>query len=457
MPHIQELFSNIYFVVCASAIIAWVLSLRMFPVIVYVAHQRKLTDAPEGRKSHFTEVPNLGGVGLFLAFSLPMILFGMSVALDRPELNQLLSVLGATMILLFLGIKDDLVLLSPKKKFIGQFIAAGIVIFMTDLRIHNFDGLLGIGELPYIVSVLFTLFVFLLVVNAYNLIDGIDGLAGTIGIIASLSFGIYYVLNEQLFLALVSFTLIGAVIGFLGFNFSKTHKLFMGDSGSMFIGYLLAYQGIAFLGVNESATASFVIAKAPILLLAVLSFPLLDTLRVFIIRAKEGRSPFSADRNHIHHRLLDIGMTHIQATAVIALGNLVLIGLVLAMGDLYINVQLFISVGVGMAIYLLPFAKVFEKESHAPVKIGVEMENDRKMALEDFKLAQKIVQSKKAQIIRDTYNSSNTDIKSLVVKEGGKAVNTNTSRVQKGIAKRLTAFKNLRNIKTSRKEMVGKR
>ena len=362
MPHIQELFSNIYVLICLSAIVAWVLSHRMFPTIIYVAHKKRLTDAPEERKSHLTEVPNLGGVGLFLAFSLAMILFGMSSGMDRPQLIQLLSVIGATMILLFMGIKDDLVLLSPRKKFMGQIIAAAIVIFMTDLRILSFDGLLGIGELSYIASVVFTFFVFLLVVNAYNLIDGIDGLAGAIGIIASLSFGVFFVLNEQLFLALVSFTLIGAVIGFLGFNFSETHKLFMGDSGSMFLGYLLAYQGIAFLGVNESASATFVIAKAPIVLLAVLSFPLLDTLRVFIIRAREGRSPFSADRNHIHHRLLDLGLTHIQSTLYITLCNVVLIGLVLAMGDLYINVQLFTSVLVGSLLYLSPFLKVFEKE-----------------------------------------------------------------------------------------------
>ena len=455
MPHIQELFSNIYFVVCASAIIAWVLSVRMYPVIIFVAHQKRLTDAPEARKSHVTEVPNLGGVGLFLAFSLVLILFGMNMALDRPELNQLLSILGATMILLFLGVKDDLVLLSPKKKFIGQIIAAGIVIFMTDVRIQSFDGLLGVGELPYIASVVFTFFVFLLVVNAYNLIDGIDGLASTIGIIASLSFGIFFVLNAQPFLALVSFTLIGAVIGFLGFNFSKTHKLFMGDSGSLFIGYLLAYQGIAFLGVNESATATFVIAKAPILLLAVLSFPLLDTLRVFVIRAKEGRSPFSADRNHIHHRLLDIGLTHIQATAVIALCNLILIGVVLAMGDLYINVQLFISVGVGVALYLVPFATIFKKESPVPVKSLVKEEKNRKMALEDYRLAQRIVERKKASMEPVVFDRAAANIKTLVVEESHKE--GNNSRMRKGISKRLAVFKNFRNPKIAPKEVVGKR
>ena len=304
----------------------------MYPVIIYVAHKKKLTDVPEERKSHCVEVPNLGGIGLFISFALTIIFFGMTETMDPPELIKLLSILGATIILLFLGIKDDLVLISPKKKFIGQIIAAGMVIFNTDVRIMSLDGLLGVGELHYIASVVFTLFVFLLVVNAFNLIDGIDGLAGIVGVIASLSFGVFFILNEQMFLSLVSFTLIGSVIGFLGFNFSKTNKLFMGDSGSLFIGYLLAYQGIAFLVVNESTTASFVISKGPILLLAILSFPLFDTLRVFVIRLKAGRSPFSANRNHIHHRLLDIGLTHVQVALVIALGNSLVIGLVLFMG-----------------------------------------------------------------------------------------------------------------------------
>ena len=362
MPLIQELFSNLHFLVCSSAIVALGLSLRMYPVIIFVALKKRLTDVPEERKSHFTEVPNLGGVGLFISFSLAIILYGIAVGLDRPELIKLLSIFGATMILLFLGIKDDLVLLSPKKKFVGQFIAAGMVIFMTDVRITGFDGLLGVGELPYIVSVLFTFFVFLLVVNAFNLIDGIDGLAGTIALISSLLFGIFFVVNDQLLLALVSFVLIGSVIGFLRYNFSKTHKLFMGDSGSLFIGYLLAYQGISFLGINESATSTFTIANAPMVLLAILSYPLFDTLRVFIIRAREKRSPFSADRNHIHHRLLNLGLSHKRATFFIVLGNLTIIGLVLLMGNLYINVQLIISVSFGAVIYLLPFTKVFGKK-----------------------------------------------------------------------------------------------
>ncbi len=454
MPLIQELFSNLHFLVCSSAIVALGLSLRMYPVIIYVAHKKRLTDVPEDRKSHFTEVPNLGGVGLFISFSLAIILYGMAVGLNRPELIKLLSIFGATMILLFLGIKDDLVLLSPKKKFVGQFIAAGMVIFMPDVRIQSFDGLLGVGELPYIASVVFTFFVFLLVVNAYNLIDGIDGLAGTIALISSLLFGIFFVVNDQLLLALVSFVLIGSVIGFLRYNFSKTHKLFMGDSGSLFIGYLLAYQGISFLVVNESASSTFTIANAPMVLLAILSFPLLDTLRVFIIRAREKRSPFSADRNHIHHRLLNLGLSHKRATFVIALINLTVIGLVLLMGNLYINVQLIISVSFGVFLYLLPYARFFENRAPVKVKSSLDEEKNMRIATESFRPVQKAPQSQKTQIAPTAYGGANTNIKTFKVEADERKVHG--FRRRKVTSKRWPAIKNFSNTTNFRKK-VGER
>jgi hypothetical protein len=151
-------------------------------------------------------------------------------------------------------------------------------------------------------------------------------------------------------------------LGFLLFNLSDKRKLFMGDSGSLFLGFLLAYQGMSFLGLNQSADALNTISNAPVLFLAILSFPLLDTLRVFVIRIKEKRSPFSPDCNHIHHRLLHIGLTHIQATIFVAMSNIILIGLVLVIGELDINVQLFITVFVGLVLYLSPFLTIFTKD-----------------------------------------------------------------------------------------------
>ncbi len=284
--------------------------------------------------------------------------------MPKADLVKLLSLLGATIILLFLGIKDDLLVLSPKKKLIGQIISSAIIIFLTDVRITSFDGLFGIGELPYLISVLFSLFVFILVINAFNLIDGIDGLAGAIALIASVSFGIFALLNGNVLMTLVSFILVGALIGFLRYNLSNTRKLFLGDSGSMFTGFLLAYQGISFLEYNSSANVGFGLSNAPILLLVILSYPLLDTLRVFVIRVRNNRSPFSADRNHIHHRLLNLGLRHKHVSMIICTANTLLIGLVLLIQNLNINIQLFISVFIGMAIYFIPV--VLTRKSSLP-------------------------------------------------------------------------------------------
>ncbi len=401
MPHIQALFSNIYFLGFLSAVLTFMLSIRMYPVIIYTVRAKNLMDEPGDRKIHGKITPTLGGVGLFASFSLSLLVFGMSVGLEKLDLIKLIALLTATLILLFLGIKDDLIAMAPKKKFIGQLISSGIIIFFTDVRITSFDGLLGIGELPYIASVLFTLFVFILVINAFNLVDGIDGLAGSIATISSVAFGIFFLLNDNFLLALVSFILVGALLGFLRYNLSDKRKLFMGDSGSLFLGFLLAYQGISFLALNQTVNAPFTVSNAPILLLAILSFPLLDTLRVFAIRIKEKRSPFSPDRNHIHHRLLDIGLTHIQATLFIAISNILLIELVLVMGDLYINVQLLISVFVGSVLYLSPFLKVFEKNIQLVV---LKTEQDQETSMEQVLSSEGPTQPIKTSFTRPVKN-----------------------------------------------------
>ncbi|WP_299531906.1 MraY family glycosyltransferase [Ulvibacterium sp.] len=361
MAQISYLFDNLYFLTTCSVAATLLISFRLYPIIIYVVNRKGLMDDPDERSSHTNKVPTLGGMGLFIVFSLTIMLLGVLANLSRPELLELVSLLAATLLLLIMGVKDDLVLMSPKKKLVGQLLASSIMLFLSDVRIEHFQGLLGVGELPYWASVGFTFFVFILVINAVNLIDGIDGLAGSIAILSSTTFGIFFLLNEQYLLSLVSFALIGSVIGFLYYNLSNTQKLFMGDSGSLLIGFLLAYQGIAFLGVNENALAPFAVPNAPILLLAILSYPLLDTLRVFSMRAWQGRSPFSADRNHIHHRLLDLGNAHEQATLIVCVCNLSIIGLVFLIGDWNINVQLIISILVGSFLYLSPFLKIFEK------------------------------------------------------------------------------------------------
>lgn len=313
-------------------------------------------DDPKDRSAHTTSVPTLGGMGIYITFTITIMTLGLVAGLSQAELMKLVALVPATLILLVMGIKDDLVLMSPQKKLLGQLFAATIIIFLTDIRITHFWGLLGIQELPYLGSVLFTLFVFALVINALNLVDGIDGLASSITVMASTVFGIYFMLAEEYVMVLISFTLLGSVIGFLYYNLSNTQKLFMGDSGSMLLGFLVVVQAVGFLEVNLNTSASFTAPNAPVLLLALLSYPLFDTLRVFALRVWQRRSPFSADRNHIHHQLLDLGLDHEQTTLVICMASALLTLLVFLMGNLNINAQLLISVAFGVALYLIPFA-----------------------------------------------------------------------------------------------------
>tara|TARA_R110002050_G_scaffold124935_1_gene244294 strand:+ start:709 stop:1740 length:1032 start_codon:yes stop_codon:yes gene_type:complete len=312
-------------------------------------------DEPIDRSMHTAKTPTLGGVGMFITFSLTLIGLGMVIGLSQIELIKLLSIIAASITLMFLGIKDDLVGLAPKKKFMIQILAALMVIVVTDVRIASCYGLLGLEELPYIVSVAFSVFVFLAVINAFNLIDGIDGLAGTIGVIVTATFGGFYILNERYLMVIISFALIGALLGFLRFNLSSRRKIFMGDSGSMFIGFILAYQAISFLEFNATTVTPYTVHVAPIMAMAILSYPILDTLRVFTIRIAQKRSPFSADRNHIHHRLLALGLTHKKATLTLGIINILVIALAFIIKDLYINLQLYLLVLAVPLLYFSPW------------------------------------------------------------------------------------------------------
>ncbi|MGB5318551.1 MraY family glycosyltransferase, partial [Eudoraea sp.] len=220
MKYFYDFIHNLYALAFVGGLLSFVLANRIIPVIIYTVRAKNLMDEPGDRSAHSRKTPTLGGVGVFAAFVVSLILFGVVVGLERPDLVKLLSLVLATIILIFLGIKDDLIALAARKKFLGQLISTGIVIFLTDVRITSFEGLLGIGELSYLASVLFTVFVFILVINAFNLIDGIDGLAGAIGIIASISFGLFFLLNSDFLMVLVSFSLIGAISAFLRYNLS---------------------------------------------------------------------------------------------------------------------------------------------------------------------------------------------------------------------------------------------
>lgn len=291
-----------------SAALSFLITFFSIPVIIQVAKAKKLFDEPDERKVHKTVIPTLGGLGIFAGFIIA-VLMGVATG-SNPEFQYFVA---ACIVIFFLGIKDDIMILSASKKFIGQLIAAGILIRFGGIHINNMHGFLGIHEIPYIASIVLSFFTIIVITNSFNLIDGVDGLAGSMGLITTLTFGAYFLYVGQTAYAILAFSLSGSLISFLIYNFSPA-KIFMGDTGSLLLGTVNAILVIKFINIAGSTGINFPMACSPAIGFAVLIVPLFDTLRVFAIRILNRRSPFSPDRNHVHHFLLDLGFSHRQIT-----------------------------------------------------------------------------------------------------------------------------------------------
>lgn len=322
----------------------------IFPTIIYLSHQKGLMDCPNTRSSHLIQTPTLGGVGIFAGMVSALVLY-CSVF----DSLYFAPVFGALVILFFLGIKDDILILAPTTKFAGQSIAVLLVILATDLRILSFEGIFGLHTLNYAQSIIFTYFVFVLIINSFNLIDGIDGLAASIALAFASFSGFYFLVIGHDLLAAVAFALVGTLVAFLKFNLSQSRKIFMGDTGSMIVGFLMAFLSIHIL--NTSVTGSErTFINMPIILISLFSYPLLDTFRIFVVRVfLLKKNPFLADHNHIHHCLLNLGLKHWQATLIISVSTILVLLFNLAFDGLEINLHLVLTFFIATIIYLLPF------------------------------------------------------------------------------------------------------
>ena len=290
------------------------------PKVVSVVRQRHLEDKPGKHKIHNGEVPTLGGIGIFAGF-----LFGYLMGVDGyiPGLSYFTA---AALMLFFVGLKDDLIYLNPKKKLVGEFGSALIITLFTDLRFTSLHGFLGVTDISAPNSYLLTIFVMLLIINAVNLIDGIDGLAASVGIIASSVFGVFFYLSGDLGYTIMTVALLGALLAFLRYNvWGGPNKIFMGDTGSLVIGFTLSVFAIHFNETVAAGNSFIALESAPAVTIAILIVPLFDTLRVVILRLHNRTSPFVADKRHIHHMMLRAGFTHLQATLWISLFNLLCI------------------------------------------------------------------------------------------------------------------------------------
>jgi UDP-N-acetylmuramyl pentapeptide phosphotransferase/UDP-N-acetylglucosamine-1-phosphate transferase len=310
-----------------SGALAFLITFFAIPIIIQVARQKKMFDEPDERKVHKMVIPTLGGLGIFAGFILAMLL---GVPVGSQHLQYYVA---AAIVIFFLGIKDDILVLSPAKKFIGQLIAAGIIIKFGGVQITNMHGFLGIGEIPHLTSIVFTLFTVVVITNSFNLIDGVDGLAGSLGLLTSLVFGTYFFYTGQMMYAVIAFSLVGSLIGFLIYNFSPA-KIFMGDTGSLLIGLINSIMVVKFINIAGNPGAKFPLEAAPAIGFAILIVPLFDTLRVFALRILDRRSPFSPDRTHVHHLLLDLGCSHRNITLICVGTNIAFIAMTILLRQL---------------------------------------------------------------------------------------------------------------------------
>ncbi|MFZ0283277.1 MAG: MraY family glycosyltransferase [Bacteroidales bacterium] len=337
--------------------ITWVI----IPSIVHIARLKSLCATPNGRTSHYNITPTLGGVAVFIGLILSTVIFAGTYF--KFELKYIISGL---IIVFFIGIKDDILVIDPLKKLAGQIFAILIIAVLADIRITNLYGLFHIQQLPYFVSIFLTVFVFIVIINGFNLIDGIDGLASGIGILTSCVFGIWFWMTGHIACTILSFAIVGSLAAFFSLNvFSKKNKIFLGDTGSLIVGFVVGVLACRFLQFESVAQGFARIPSAPTVVCGILIVPLFDSFRVFILRIVQGKSPFKADRQHIHHRLLQLGCTHLQATLILLSVNMFFIVLSYSLRGIGIVWLMGLILGLAslMSYILVIFAKKRTKKA----------------------------------------------------------------------------------------------
>ena len=322
-------------IILLGSALAFFITYMSIPVIIRVSEWKNLYDEPDERKLHQSPVPSLGGLGIFAAIMLTVLL-SVSFA-QAPELQYFVA---SALVIFFLGLKDDIVVISPLKKLIGQLIAAFMLMYNGHIKIVSMHGFMGVYDLPESISMVFTVLTIIVIVNSFNLIDGVDGLAGSLGLMTTMCFGLYFYNVQEFPYALLAFITAGSLAGFLIFNHSPA-RIFMGDTGSLLIGLVNAVLVIHFISVAGNPGSALQLGSAPAIGFAILMVPLFDTLRVFSIRILSRRSPFSPDRNHIHHLLLDLGLSHSAVTYICVTANLLFIAFAYLARDLGPTVLLF--------------------------------------------------------------------------------------------------------------------
>lgn len=294
--------------------LSFLLGLVLMPLVIRIAKKKDFVVRPNKRMCHVGSIPNIGGIDICISFLFTYMVF------EYDTLQQSQFFMIGVLTIVIVGLVDDVLVLSPLAKLLGEVLAGIAMIGFADLRITHLHGLLGIEQIGILPSYLLSFLVLVAVTNAINLIDGIDGLASGLGMLYCLFFAIYFSLAGETPWAIMAVSLIGSLAVYFCFNvFGGSQKIFMGDSGSLLLGYVLSAFVFHFCEINAYHTVpdTLHMSAAPAVALCLMTVPIFDTIRVSFTRIKHHKSPFLPDRNHIHHLLLRTGLNHIQTTGIL--------------------------------------------------------------------------------------------------------------------------------------------
>lgn len=343
----------------------FIITCYMMPKIRGIVKYKHLTDEPNGRSEHTRPVPSLGGIAFYLIFMVSIwFLF------PYDNYNEIASIIPGMTILFMAGLKDDLVVISPRAKFMAQILAAFFVVVHYKFIIGGLHGFMGIDNIPIWLAAGIAVFFIIAIINAFNLIDGIDGLAAILGSLIFIGFSVIFFVTGKYTLMLIAVLFTGSLLGFLMFNLSRKQKIFMGDTGSMIIGFAAGLMTVRVLAFQPSAlnVLPFQDENIPFVIFGLLFVPLFDTGRIFLVRILKGVSPFKADRNHTHHIIMDFfGLSHRQTSFFMGSANLI-IALSFAGLSIILNqwVMLAIFIGTVLTFMLVFYILQRENEIHSP-------------------------------------------------------------------------------------------
>ena len=342
------------------------LSSFLFKKYIFVAKKYNLYKGYNERSSHNGQVYT--GAGILLAF---VVLVG-NIVLDTVSLfdfNSINVVIISSFLVSLLGFYDDFMEITAFYKYIMLLFIIVMTInselVLGKNIINNLHGFLGIHEIPYSLALAFTAFVYLAVINAVNLMDGIDSYLALFCSLVCCLLVVIFLNASNLTLALICLLLIGSLAVFIRYNLSSNKKLFVGDAGSLFLGFWIAYFLVIFINMSDYIGYQNIFQikaeNLPVLAVAIINIPVLDTLRVMLVRILKGNSPFAADRNHIHHIFINGGFTHLRTSFILCMINFLNLTIVFAIEPLF-DSTLLTLVYVGINLFWITLFEVFKNK-----------------------------------------------------------------------------------------------